>query len=82
MKKSRITKDKILNIIEKHSVFYCDRFSYNSEPTRKLIKKMECSGLIRVAVCKEHSDLLVVLKGRKWQNAKTQVLKTASNSEE
>lgn len=72
MRKSRITKDKILNIIEKHSVFYCDRFSYNSAPTRKLIKKMECSGLIRVAVCKEHSDLLVVLKGKSWQSVKTQ----------
>lgn len=71
MKKSRITKDKILNIIEKHSVFYCNRFSYNSAPTRKLIKKMECSGLIRVEISKHHSDLLIVVRGKAWQNAKT-----------
>nr|DAS96694.1 MAG TPA: hypothetical protein [Caudoviricetes sp.] len=68
MKKSRITKDKILNIIEKHSVFYCNRFSYRAASTRKLIKKMKSEGLVRVTVCKSHSDLLIVLKGRKWQN--------------
>lgn len=73
MKKSRITKDKILNIIEKHSVFYCDRFSYRAAHTRKLIKNMKSEGLVRVAVCKSHSDLLVVLKGHKWQNAEKQV---------
>jgi len=69
MKKYRVTKDKILNIIEKHSVFYCNRFSYRAASTRKLLKKMKSEGLVRVAVCKSHSDLLVVVRGKAWQNA-------------
>lgn len=72
MKKSRITKDKILNIVEKHSVFYCNRFSYRDGHTRKLIKKMKSEGIVRVAVCKSHKDLLVVLKGKSWQSVKMQ----------
>lgn len=82
MRKSRITKDKILNIIEKHSVFYCDRFSYNSASTRKLIKKMKKSeGLVRVEISKHHSDLLIVVRGKAWQNAEMYGWKTALNSE-